>query len=122
MDKLYDLREMLCKELKEYGKKDKLDAGSLDAIDKLAHAIKNLDKVIENDEGEYSSSNRSYEGSSNRSYYNGGSYRRGMSRRFYNGYSAAGEDAMEELRSIMDSSDERTRMKLARVMHMMEQM
>ena len=120
MEKLYDLREMLCRELNEYGKKDKLDAGSLDAIDKLAHAIKNLDKVIEHDE-DMSYSNRAYEGMSNRSY--GGSYRRGMSRRSYmNGYSAAGEDAIEELRSIMDSSDDRTRMKLARVMHMMEQM
>ena len=53
MKDLYELRSMLCKELKEYGKKD-LSAGSLDVIDKLAHAIKNIDKIIKAEKsGEY---------------------------------------------------------------------
>lgn len=65
MHKLYELKEMLCKELEEYGSKDKLDVGGLDIVDKLSHAIKNIDKIIEAyDEEEYS-----MEG--------GGSYRRG---------------------------------------------
>ena len=46
MHKLYDLKEMLCEELEEYGEKGKLDVGSLDVVDKLAHAIKNIDKIL----------------------------------------------------------------------------
>lgn len=46
MKKLYDLRKMLCAELEECATK-KLDASTLDLVDKLAHATKNLDKIIE---------------------------------------------------------------------------
>ena len=61
MDGLYELKEMLCKELEEYGAKGELTAGSLEIVDKLAHAIKNLDKIIEK-EGEYSERGGSYRG------------------------------------------------------------
>ena len=63
MDGLYELKEMLCKELEEYGAKGELTAGSLEIVDKLAHAIKNLDKIIEK-EGEYSERGSSYRGGS----------------------------------------------------------
>lgn len=63
MHKLEELKDMLCEELEEYGSKDKLDMGSLEIVDKLAHAIKNIDKIIEMSEGEYSER------------YDGGSYR-----------------------------------------------
>ena len=53
MRELYELKEKLCDELKEYGNKE-MSAGSLDVIDKLAHSIKNIDKIIENDENGYS--------------------------------------------------------------------
>ena len=53
MKELYELKDKLCDELKEYGKKD-MSPGSLDVVDKLTHALKNLDKVIENYEGGYS--------------------------------------------------------------------
>ena len=36
----------LCKELEEYASK-KIDAGSLEVVDKLSHTIKNLDKQTE---------------------------------------------------------------------------
>lgn len=65
MHELHDLREMLCKELKEYGMKGDLSAGTLDIVDKLCHAIKNLDKIIEVDGSEYSG--RSYRDYSRRS-------------------------------------------------------
>lgn len=76
MHELYELKEMLCKELEEYGRKGDLSAGSLEIVDKLAHALKNLDKIIETKEeesGEYSSAGGegSYRGGS----YRGGSYR-----------------------------------------------
>ena len=54
MDALYELKDMLCEELEEYGKKDKLDVGGLDIVDKLAHTIKNLDKIIEAYDDDYS--------------------------------------------------------------------
>lgn len=102
MKELYELKEKLLEELKGYGKKD-MSAGSLDVIDKLAHATKNLGKVIEDCEEEegYSSryGGRSYEGRSNRgrsrdsrgrysnnegnSYYEGNSYRDEMRDGYY---------------------------------------
>lgn len=84
MDAVYELKDMLCEELEEYGKKDKLDVGGLEIVDKLAHTIKNLDKIIETyeEEGEYSGYGGSYYGSyDGTGNMGGGSYRRGGSRR-----------------------------------------
>ena len=50
MHKIYELKEKLCKELEEYGSKDKLDVSSVSIIDTLAHTIKNLDKILEYEE------------------------------------------------------------------------
>lgn len=47
MHKVYDLKENLCRELEEYGSKDKFDISDIEYIDTLAHAIKNIDKIIE---------------------------------------------------------------------------
>lgn len=52
MHKLYELKDMLCDELEEYASKGKLDVGGLEIVDKLSHAIKNLDKIIESYEEE----------------------------------------------------------------------
>ena len=57
MKELYELKDKLMDELKSYGKKE-MSAGSLDVIDKLAHATKNLCKVIESAEEEEGYSNR----------------------------------------------------------------
>ena len=51
MHALYNLRDMLCKELKSYGSRGDLTSGSLATIDTLAHALKNVDKIIEAREG-----------------------------------------------------------------------
>lgn len=80
MDAVYELKDMLCEELEEYGKKDKLDVGGLEIVDKLAHTIKNLDKIIETyEEDGYSEAyyDGSYEGTGNMG---GGSYARRYSR------------------------------------------
>ena len=45
MHKLYELKDRLCDELCEYADGE-LNAQTLEAIDKLAHATKNLEKVI----------------------------------------------------------------------------
>ena len=47
MDALYDLRDMLCAQLEDYGKKGELSPAILERVDVLAHAAKNLDKIIE---------------------------------------------------------------------------
>lgn len=61
MHDLYKVKEMLVNELKEFGKKGDLSKPSLDAINKLAHAAKNVCKVIdycEQDECDYSTTYR----------------------------------------------------------------
>lgn len=77
------LKEMLMEELAEYGKGKELTMGSLDMVDKLAHACKNLCKIVESgEEEEYSRADGmggSYRmrGSYRGSYADdGGSYRR----------------------------------------------
>ena len=126
MHKLEELKDMLCKELEEYGERDNLDVGGLDVVDKLAHAIKNIDKIIASEEEQYSG--RSYYGRSyGRSYEDGRSYGRSMRGRGRNAkrdsmgrYSSDG-DMVSELRRMMDDApDEQTRMELERMMQRFE--
>jgi hypothetical protein len=142
MHELHELKEMLCEELKEYGSKDKLDVGGLEIVDKLAHAIKNIDKIIEAyEEEEYSMEGDpmggSYEGGgSYRRYYaqggggrynRGGSYARGRGRNTRRDsmgrYSRAGEDMVMELRELMeDAPDDRIRQEFQKLIQKVEQM
>ena len=117
MHKLYDLKEMLCEELEEYADKSKLDMGGLEIVDKLAHAIKNIDKIIAMDEESYSNEYRRKDmGTSyrdRRGYRGGTSYRR-MSR--------AG-DMMAELHEMReDAPNETIRKEIDNLIHKMEQM
>lgn len=138
MDELYKLKEMLCKELEEYGSKGEMSAGSLATIDTLAHALKNLDKIIEakemDDEGSYAGG--SYRGGYSReggSYrggsYRGGSYARGrnqysrrdgMSRYSGRGYSRDGEDYIEELREMMQDLPQEAKQHVQKAIQAME--
>lgn len=54
MHKLEELREMLMEELEKCSDKGELSAGSLEVIDKLAHAIKSIDTIMAMEEGGYS--------------------------------------------------------------------
>ena len=55
MHGIYELKEHLCEELEEYGNKEKLDVGALEIVDKLAHTVKNLDKIIDHyEDSDYS--------------------------------------------------------------------
>ena len=124
MHKLYELKDMLCEELESYGSKDKLDVGGLEIVDKLAHAIKNIDKIIECEEG-YSNmyddmSHESRRGGRNQY----GSYARGRRHGSYamDGYSRT-EGVVEQLRGLMeDVSDPRSRQEIQRIITKMEQM
>jgi len=119
MENLMKLKMLMVKELDEIGKKGELDAGTLELTDKLAHATKNLCKVIE-DMDEYSNDDGMSNRMSRRSYANGysyedeGSYARGRMRaprdsmgRYSGarGYSRHGEDkaveVLDDLRGIV---------------------
>lgn len=132
MHKIYELKDKLCEELEEYGDK-KLDAGSLEVIDKLAHSIKNLDKIIEKYEDEdYSSAYDDgmmagpYERDGNRG---GNRYAmargrgRNARRDSMGRYSSDNRMMVDELRELMnDAPDERTKMEFKRFIEKMEQM
>lgn len=123
MHKLEDLKEMLCEELEKYGEKKELTAGSLDVVDKLAHAMKNIDKIIEGYDGGYSG--RSYardrDGRDGRSYRGSYAQRRdAMGRYSREDYSMA---MAEDLRDLMkDAPDQQTRQDIQRIVSRLEQM
>lgn len=54
MHKLDELRDMLMEELEKCAAKGELSTGSLEVIDKLAHAIKSIDTIIAMEEAGYS--------------------------------------------------------------------
>ena len=144
MHELYELKEKLMKELAEYSQGE-LSTGSLEVIDKLAHAIKNICKVCEDMEGSsyeggssygrrsYEGSRRSYDGSydmsreggSNRSY-EGSSYRRGRgryARRDSMGrYAAEGPELASELRELMEDAPEQSKQDFQRLIQKIETM
>ena len=67
MHRIKNLKDMLCDELCEYGEKESLTAQDLDVVDKLAHAAKNLDKILVGPEG-HSMDSHSMDGHSRMSY------------------------------------------------------
>ena len=138
MKELYELRDKLCDELKQYGKKE-MSAGSLDVIDKLAHTIKNVDKIIENGNadgysGDYMG-NVTYRNSRRGADMRDGRYSADMVGRSYrrgrdamgryvsrDGYSYDG-DMVSELKELMDEAqDDRTKQKFKRFIAEIESM
>ena len=111
MKELYELKERLIDELKDYGKKD-LSGSALETIDTLAHATKNLCKIIEDSEMGNS-------GYYPYSYGDRGSYRRdSMGRYSGNGYSRHG--LADKLRYLMDEApDDSTRAEFKRLIDKM---
>lgn len=110
MHNIYKLKELLMEELEEYGQKGELTPGSLEVVDKLAHSVKNICKIIEDCENEEYSSRGSYDGGSmggGSSYARGGrGGRRGGANQYGSyargGYSRA-EDSMNDL--LMEMHD-----------------
>lgn len=120
MHELYELKEKLMKELKEYGGGGDLSAGSLEIVDKLTHTIKNLCKIIDeyDDEGYSSRYYPMYGGS----YNEGGSYRRGSYAQRRDSMGRYSRDGLaDKLRGLMDEApDDRTRMEIQRLVEKME--
>lgn len=131
MDKLYDLKERLCKELESYAGKD-LNASSLDIVMKLAGAVKNLGKIIrmcEEDDGGYSGRGYVYGHNPMGRDVERGSYargRRGAPRDSMGRYSgemgySRHNDPASELRELMaHAPDEQTRRELEEIARRME--
>lgn len=125
MHELYELKEKLLAELEEYGTKE-LSAGTLDVVDKLSHAIKNICKIIDMNEDEGQSGEM-------RPYMGGISYARGrrgnvkrdsMGRYASEGrYSRDGADLARQIRDLMDDApDEQIRRDMERLLRKVEQM
>ena len=136
MHEIYELKDMLCRELEEYGKKGDLDVGSLEIIDKLAHAVKNLGKIIEmDDESEYSNDGVYPYGHDGRMM-RGGSYARGRGRyvkrdargrysSYGGGYSRAEDDMdniVSELRDMMAMLPQDKQQEVQRFIEKMDRM
>jgi len=126
MKHLEDLRDTLCRELDEIAGKGELSAGALDTVDKLAHTIKNLDKVMMG-EG-YSNAGDWYAmGNYGRGMYRDDRYDtsyRGRKRDSMGRYSRtdAREDMADKLRHMMDDApDSRTREALEKALRSMEE-
>ena len=109
MKELYELKDRLIDELKDYGKRD-LSNGSLDMIDKLAHAAKNVCKIIDDSDdgsGYYSRTGRIYDGHSFRT-------RRDSMGRY------SRDSLADKLRELMDEApDDSTRMEIKRLVDKM---
>ena len=130
MHGIYEVKERLCEELEEYGKKQDLDVGSLEVIDKLSRTIKNLGKIIDKyEESEYSYDNRMYSDGINAGHYSGrrysGARRRESMGRYSSrrGYSMDNKEMISELRELMnDAPDDRTRQEFQSFIDKMERM
>ena len=105
MRELYELKDKLMDELKEYGKKE-MSSGTLEVVDKLTHTLKNLDKIIESFDGGESG-------------YRGYSRDHAYTRRDSMGrYSRDG--LADKLRSLLhDAPDEHTRNEIQRLIDKM---
>jgi len=134
MDEIYELKEMLCKELEKYGSKGDLSAGELEIVDKLAHSVKNLGKIIEMSEMDEMSEMNEYSNAYRDGMYNRGSYarnrnsyaRRDSRGRYsradgYAGYSRAASDVVDELRALMgETPDQQMKKEIQRLITKME--
>lgn len=128
MHELYELKDKLCEELKEYGGQE-MSVGSLDVVDKLTHTIKNLDKIIEAYDEEYSEDmgREPYDNSYRMGSYRGGSYRDGRSyrrgRSYARGRYSRDDDMISELTELMESApNEKTKQEFKRFIAKIESM
>lgn len=132
MHELYELKEKLTDELKEYSMKGDLSTADLEIVDKLAHTVKNLCKICEEMDGyseryygegsyyrEGGSGGGSYRGDNSR----GGSYARRNYRRDSMGRYARDNEMSDKLRELMESApDEKTRVEIQRLIAKLDQM
>ena len=127
MDKLIEVKEMLCDELEKFADNGELNASAVEMIDKLSHSIKSIETIMAM--RGYSEDDMSYRG---RSYARGDrmdgrrSYERGNSRRggrSYRGYSMAEhkDRIIEQLEDMMQDADAGTKAAIMKAIHSLEE-
>ena len=121
---MYELRDMLCKELDEVARKGELGAGDLEIVHKLTATIKNIDKIEMFEGNEGYSRGGDWEADMRGTYGRGSSYARRGTHYVRGHYSRA--DSMEHLREqindmMRETDDERVKDALRRAMSMMEE-
>ena len=111
MKELYELKDKLVDELKDFGKME-MTSSNLDKIDKLAHAAKNVCKIIDDTDdgssGYYARTGRVYDGRSFRN-----SYRRDSMGRY------SRDGLADKLRDLMDEAPENLKGDFRRLMDKM---
>lgn len=122
MKSMYELRDMLCKELDELARKGELGAGDLEIAHKLTATIKNIDKIDMMESDGYSGGG-DWESDMRGTYGRGSSYARRGSHYVRGHYSRA--DNVEHLRTqlndmMRETDDERVRDALRRAVSLME--
>ena len=124
MHELYELKDNLVETLKEYGRGE-INSSSLNTIDKLAHAAKNVCKIIEScEDEEYSErgySRYSRDGESGRySRMSGARGRRYAKRDSMGRYSRSPDEVHAKLQELLDeTTDENTRHEIQKFMERM---
>lgn len=122
MKSMYELRDMLCKELDELARKGELGAGDLEIAHKLTATIKNIDKIDMMESDGYSGGG-DWEADMRGTYGRGSSYaRRGL--HYVRGHYSR-SDGVEHLRTqlndmMRETDDERVREALRRAASLME--
>lgn len=135
MNELYELKEKLCRELKKYNNEN-INTSNLEIIDKLSHAVKNMDKIIQSYEEEenasygYNSYETSYMNNSRgRGRNSNNSYARGRGRnarrdnmgRYSNeGYSRNNDNVAQLREMMMDAPTDEIRRDYERVIASLE--
>lgn len=116
MDALYDIREMLCKELDEIARKGEMSAGDLEAVHKLTDTIKNIDKIERLEDSEYSRDG-DWAADIRGTYGRGSSYRRHRDSMGRYARGDAKEHMRNQLRDMMrDADDDKAREAIRRCM------
>lgn len=104
MNELNGLRERLYNELREISRKGELTAGNLETVDKLTHALKNLDKIMDSD-------------------YSGRYYDARDNGRIMRGYSRSSGEMARKLHDLAaDCPSEETRREMERLADKIERM
>lgn len=126
MKVMYDLKDMLCEELDEIGKKGEMSAGDLETVHKLTDTIKNIDKITMLEEGGYSryedySRDGDWSANMRGNYGRGSSYARRGQHYVRGHYSRDdGRDSLiERMEDIMRGADSKDRESIQRCIDMM---
>ena len=122
MDKLYELKDKLMKELEDYSQNSKFSKEDVESIKYMASAVDHLCNIMEDEEG-YSGrypymggvySDGRMDGRSSRR-----SYKRDSMGRYSRGYSR--NDLADKMRELMDEApDDRTRQEIQRMVDKLE--